>query len=131
MVKKMSEKQTLEDISRSLTPKIDGVKEHSPNRAPTPMPIVAFDFSKISRQLQQLIDENKRKNNLLQTFTQIDFDVKTLVDQSNVNLKKMEQISSQVDARLKVVDTLEAKWNLLMQRVSSVLDELERVLRQM
>lgn len=120
----MNEKQTLENISQSLKPNVTG----EPSQ---PTPIVAFDFSEISRQLKQLLDENKRKNDMLETFSRIDLDITALSDQSSRNLKKIGEISRQLDARLKALDSQEAKWNLIIQRVNSVLDELERVLRQM
>jgi hypothetical protein len=125
MVKKMSSDKTLEDIEESLKPK------SKPQTTPQPMPLVAFDFSEISSQLKQLVAEKNRSNDMLQMFTQIDFDVKALVAKTDSNLKESRQILSRVDARLKVVDSLEAKWNLLLERVSGVLNELERVLRQM
>ena len=124
-MKKMSSDKTLEDIEESLKPK------SKPQTTPQPMPLVAFDFSEISSQLKQLVAEKNRSNDMLQMFTQIDFDVKALVAKTDSNLKESRQILSRVDARLKVVDSLEAKWNLLLERVSGVLNELERVLRQM
>jgi len=89
-----------------------------------------FDFSEINQNLKTLVAEKQRVNDMLTTFTQIDLDVKILVDKTESNLKQTAEMKAYMVQRLKALDSLEAKWTLLIERVGSVMDELERVLKQ-
>jgi len=94
------------------------------------VPIVAFDFSEINTSLKELVMEKQRVNDMLAIFTQIDLDIKILADKTESNLKQTADIKNYVVQRLKAFDSLEAKWNLLIQRVDSVLQTLERELNR-
>jgi len=94
------------------------------------VPIVAFDFSEINTSLKELVMEKQRVNDMLAIFTQIDLDIKILADKTESNLKQTADIKNYVVQRLKAFDSLEAKWNLLIQRVDGVLQLLERELNR-
>ena len=94
------------------------------------VPIVAFDFSEINTSLKALVMEKQRVDDMLAIFTQIDLDIKILADKTESNLKQTADIKNYVVQRLKAFDSLEAKWNLLIQRVDSVLQTLERELNR-
>ena len=94
------------------------------------VPIVAFDFSEINTSLKKLVMEKQRVNDMLAIFTQIDLDIKILADKTESNLKQTADIKNYVVQRLKAFDSLEAKWNLLIQRVDGVLQLLERELNR-
>lgn len=94
------------------------------------IPIVAFDFSEINANLKALVAEKQRVNDMIATFTQIDLDIKILADKTESNLKQTADIKNYLVQRLRALDSLEAKWNLLISRVDGVLQGLERELNR-
>lgn len=63
--------------------------------------------------------------------TQLAVDMKSLTTKTNANLKKIDSVQAGLTERINRFDLLEAKYSRMITRVNSVLEELERVLRQM
>lgn len=97
----------------------------------------ATDLAQALMQIPKLVSaldaftlEKQREVDSLATFTAIDLDVKSLTAKTDVNLKQTADLKAYVVQRLKAVDSLEAKWNLLISRVDGVLQALERELNR-
>lgn len=74
------------------------------------------------------IDQQRREEIVT---TQLAVDMKSLTAGLNANLKKIDSVQSGLQERINRFDLLEAKYSRMITRVNSVLDELERVLKQM
>ncbi|MDH5786982.1 MAG: hypothetical protein OEZ40_01640 [Candidatus Bathyarchaeota archaeon] len=104
--------------------KVDALKQLDPS---------LFTLFRMCDEILVYIDKQQRDQTLLDSFAS---DVKSLTARLDLNLKKIdgvqaelrEQIQKQVSSRL---DVFEAKQRLMIKRVDGVLQELERVLRQM
>lgn len=81
--------------------------------------------------LEKYASARQSELDLLSSFTQIDLDVKTLTNRAEANLKQTVDLKEYMVKRLRALDSMEAEWTLLKRRVSSVLDELERVLKRL
>jgi len=133
MVKKMSVEETLTAISKSL--------EEKPAAAPRKLEkkaVGAADLAQallklpeISQKLSLILEEKQRQVDSVSLIGRIDLDVQEAVSAARQNLKQTGMLQQQLKKRLDGFDVLEAKWSRLIERVSSVLDELEQVLKQM
>ena len=63
--------------------------------------------------------------------TQLAVDMESLTTGLNVNLKKIDSVQAGLQERINRFDLLEAKYSRMITRVNGVLEELERVLKQM
>ena len=123
----------LEDIQKSLEAKpVEAVDTPSPKPASTPDFLGVLQLlPEIDASLKEFLAEQKRGNDYILILTQIDGDIKTLAGKVEADLTETLAIRGQVANRLKQMDSLEAKWSLLIQRVDSVLSELERTLKHL
>lgn len=74
------------------------------------------------------VDKEQRNPELLKGVAA---DMKTLTTGLSLNLKKIDSVQTGLQQRISRFDLLEAKYTRMVTRVNGVLDELERVLRQM
>ena len=81
--------------------------------------------------VEKFVSTRQSEVDLLSAFTQIDLDVKTLTARAETNLKQTVDLKEYMVKRLKALDSMEAEWSLLKRRVSTVLGELERVLKRL
>lgn len=74
------------------------------------------------------IDKQQRDPELLKGVAA---DMKTLTKQVTLNLKNIDAVQEGLQKRINQFSLLEAKYTRMIARVNGVLDELERVLKQM
>ena len=67
----------------------------------------------------------------IKSIEKLDYDILSLVNQSETNLKQIAQIDSNLEKRVKQIDLMESKYQQLMERVDSVLGLLETKLKQL
>ena len=125
--------ETIREIEKSLEkPKAPQPTDAGAKPAePVDLAQALLKLPELIATLDKLADAQKSEADLLGTFTQIDMDVQKLTAKADVALTEIHKVKGQLDARLKTVDSLEAKWQLLINRVGNVLDELERVLKHL
>lgn len=74
------------------------------------------------------IDQQRRDEAVT---TQLAADMKSLTAGLNANLKRIDSVQAGLQERINRFDLLEAKYSRMITRVNGVLEELERVLKQM
>lgn len=74
------------------------------------------------------VDKQQRNPELLKGVVA---DMKTLTNRVTLNLKRIDVVQEGLQQRINRFSLLEAKYTRMVARVNGVLDELERVLRQM
>ena len=127
----MNVDKTLSELRKSLEPKPVGHAPKLQTHSTVDIAQALLKLPNLADSLEKLIAEKRHETDLLTAFTRIDFDVKTLADKTDQNLREIAEVKVYVVQRLKAMDSLEAKWSLLIERVSDVCYELERVLKRM
>ena len=84
----------------------------------------------VSRRLNCLLQEQQRQTDAVEVLTKLEFDVKQSLAASKSNLAATKALLGVVQERLRFIDATDAKFQRLIVRVDSVLEDLERVLRR-
>jgi len=85
----------------------------------------------VVEKLDLLLQERKLQTDALTIISDLELNVKILVDKADMSMKQTMEIRDYMVRRLKALDSLEARWSLLIERVAASLDELNRVLKNM
>ena len=130
MVKKMG---VLEDIQKSLDEKPEKPVATPPFKKDSTVDLAQalLKLPKLLAALDVLVAEQKRENDWRSSFTDFQCEIEKLSVKVDCNLKQTGDIQKRLQRRLDSFDVLEAQWQRLVNRVSAVLDDLERVLKRM
>ena len=120
--------QTLETLRESLKPKPQQVPA-APQKSVT-LTDALLKIPELTELLKQVIAIKQKETNIVNDLTKIDFSIQTLVNQSNRNLKQIDSVNDAINSRIVQFNLLEAKYNRMIEHVSDVLTEIERVLKQ-
>ena len=85
----------------------------------------------VSRRLNCLLQEQQRQTDAVEVLTKLEFDVKQSLAASKSNLAATKALSGVVQERLRFIDATDAKFQRLIARVNAVLDDLDRVLKNL
>ena len=131
----MDTDQTLQEIQESLQPK----PQPKPKAKPTTgKPAAAVDLTQallklplMLTELQKLTFEKQREADAVVALQNLELTVQKLLVATETNLKLAASVDARLKRRVDSLDVVEAKWQLVITRVSNMLDELERVLKQL
>jgi len=88
------------------------------------LPLILVELSKLTREKQREVDA-------VEMLQDLELTVQKQLGAVEANLKATQIVDARLKRRVDSLDVVEAKWNLVIGRVNSVLDELERVLKQL
>jgi hypothetical protein len=128
-----SETDLLKDIQDSLDTKPAEPAEVAPFKkaaSSTDFADAMLKLPEVLTALKALTDEQHRQNDYVAIITGLDASIQQFSVQSKMNLDAIKQVEKQVEARLKFLDSSEAKHARLIERVNNILDSLEKVLKQ-
>lgn len=103
----------------SFRAKMDALKELDPS---------LVTLFRMCDEITVYLERERQKENVVR---QVAADMKALTDGLHANLRRIDTVQAGLQERINRFGLLEAKYSRMITRVNSVLDELERVLRQM
>jgi hypothetical protein len=128
----MSVDAALLKIEETLKPKSPSAEAQEPKpRSHVDLADALLALPEISKALETLVAERKRENNITDIITGFDLTMQRVAEQSETNLQKIDAATSLLQKRIDQFNKTEAQYQHLIERVSDVLDELERVLKKM
>ena len=129
----MKKMGVLEDIQKSLDEKPEKPVATPPFKKDSTVDLAQalLKLPKLLAALDVLVAEQKCENDWRSSFTDFQCEIEKLSVKVDCNLKQTGDIQKRLQRRLDSFDVLEAQWQRLVNRVSAVLDDLERVLKRM
>lgn len=133
-MKNMNADATLKEISESLKPR-KKLARYDASKVKTfilqkAVPAL-FEGLNICDDVVAYLDREPGERELMVKFDSVAVDIKRLASKFDVNLKKIEGVQQGLQKRINRFDLLEAKYKRMIDNVNSVLEELERVLKQL
>ena len=108
------------------------------NETPTKKQDLTLDLAatllklpEISESLKQLLQHKESELSTLDSIQNLGFELEKLSIKTDQNLKLTETIENRIDRKLRGLDAFEAKYSVLLGKISAVLTQLEQSLNSM
>lgn len=90
-----------------------------------------MQIPKLVKALETFETTKRQELDTIKIVVQHDLNIQKALDQSTKNLTKIDELTKLLQVRINQFDQTEAVYKATIKRINNVLDELERVLKQL